>query len=206
MNNPLDDLLKRLIALAETGIYYARNEFDLQRYNEILDLSVKALSTLFDAHPDEIAKLVIEKNGYKTPKVDVRAVIFDEQDRILLVKEKIDGKWALPGGWAEIGFSPSEVAVKESLEEAGARVTPVRLLAVMDKKMHAHPSDIYYIYKIFIECSLLGWEKPDELETTEAAFYPVDRLPELSLPRITPEQIQALHHQKQHTNLQPLFD
>jgi len=206
ITNSLPDQIKRLIALAETGIFYARNEFDLQRYTEMLELSVETLGLMSGSDPLEISPWVIERNGYKTPKVDIRAVIFNEKSEILLVKEKIDGKWALPGGWAEIGFTPAEVAVKESREEAGAIVSPVRLLAILDKKKHPHPSDLYYIYKVFIQCELQGWSHPDQMETSDAGFFDKNHLPELSLPRNTPDQINRMYELKNDPTLNPIFD
>jgi ADP-ribose pyrophosphatase YjhB (NUDIX family) len=112
--------------------------------------------------------------------------------RILLVREKIDGAWALPGGWADIGYSPAEVAVKEIREESGYEAEPVRLLAVMDKRFHRHPPEPYHIYKLFILCRITGGQPEGGVETSEVGFFGEDELPPLSLERNTEAQIRTL--------------
>ncbi|MCD6333342.1 MAG: NUDIX hydrolase N-terminal domain-containing protein [Bacteroidales bacterium] len=203
--SPLEHV-KQLIALAEIGLHHAYNDFDHKRYQEMLDQSVQLMGELTHTDAKWIADSVVELDGYKTPKVDVRAVVFDKQHRLLLVKEMVDGHWSLPGGWADVGYTPSEVAVKEALEEAGAIVKPKRLLAVLDKQRHHHPPGIYYIYKIFIECHLERIAESDHMETTEAGFFQPDNLPPLSLPRNTAEQIQMLFDMHSGKVNPPVFD
>ena len=198
--------IKQIQALSEIGIHYAHNDFDLERYREIGDLCFTVLSGIVDIPVDDLKVRMVESDGYKTPKVDVRAVVFNENNEILMVREKIDDCWSLPGGWADIGYTPSEVAVKESREEAGADVEPVRLLGIMDKRCHNHPSDLYYIYKIFLECKFNGWIAGDRLETTDAGFFAPDNLPTLSAPRNTPEQILLLFDYHSGRVTQPFFD
>jgi ADP-ribose pyrophosphatase YjhB (NUDIX family) len=198
--------IKQIQALAETGIHYSHNPFELQRNQEIGALCLGILSDLTGTAVDRLKFSIEEHQGYKTPKVDVRAVIFNERNEILLVREKVDGRWSLPGGWADIGYTPSEVAVKEAREEAGAEVDAVRILAVFDKRCHEHPADIYYIYKIFIECRLRGWVGRDDKETSDQGFFSPGDLPPLSTPRVTARQIEqllALHTGKLQA---PLFD
>ena len=121
---------QRLQALAQAGIAYASNAYDIERYQEIREISVKLLQELTDEPFEKIVRAFASEDGYQTPKVDIRAVMFQGMDRILLVREKIDaGRWTLPGGWADIGYSPFEVAAKEAHEETGLLVRPVRLLA-----------------------------------------------------------------------------
>ena len=210
MKKPLADQLlentKQILALAEIGIHFAHNEFDLKRYHEILRIGLTLSEKLTGVSDVELLETSVELNGYKTPKVDVRAVMFNTREEILLVKEKMDGKWSLPGGWADVGQTPSEVAVKEALEEAGAEVIPIRIMAIMDKRCHPHPADIYYIYKIFIECQLVRLDRPDLLETSEAGFFSMDDLPPLSLPRNTEEQLRLLLKMKLENIREPYFD
>ena len=198
--------IKQIQALSEIGVHYSHNDFDLQRYQEIGRLSTEAIAGILDLPVQTVRNRMEEHDGYKTAKVDVRAVVFNEQNEILMVREKIDDCWSLPGGWADVGYTPSEVAVKEAREEAGARVTPVRLLAVLDKRCHPHPSDLYYIYKIFIECTLDGWVDRDLLETSAAGFFPENQLPALSLPRNTEEQIAMLFDFRHGRITAPVFD
>lgn len=206
MRKSLLDTIKQIQSLAETGLHYSKNPFELHRNIDINNLCIRLLDEITGIEEDKIRVHLEERNGYKTPKVDVRAVIFNQSDELLFVKERIDGKWALPGGWADIGFSPSEVAVKETLEEAGLIVRPVSLLAVMDKKCHEHPSDLYYIYKIFLGCEIVGEEEMDGLETTESGFFGEKALPELSGPRNTEWQIKLLFDFRKGIKTPPYFD
>ncbi len=188
---------KKIQAISQTGLTYAKDVYDIERYEELRRLSVDILSNYATAGKDTIKLTFASDTGYATPKVDVRAVVFQD-DQVLLVREKIDGAWALPGGWADIGYSPAEIAVKEVREEAGYDVEPVRLLAVMDKKFHGHPPEPYHVYKLFIQCKIIGGEALSGVETSEVAFFDRDRLPELSQERNTEAQIQTmfefLHH------------
>jgi ADP-ribose pyrophosphatase YjhB (NUDIX family) len=133
-----------------------------------------------------------ELNGYRTPKVDVRCVVFNEGDEILMVKERVDGRWSLPGGWCDVGYTPVEVAEKEAYEEAGIRVKADRVLAIFDKKCHDHPEDLFYAYKIFIECQAEDFAISTGMETLDVGFFPQDGLPELSTPRNTEYQISRM--------------
>ena len=198
--------IKQIQALSEIGIHYARNDFDLQRYREISGLCISAISEMTGLPEQELSIKILESDGYKTPKVDIRAVVFNERQEILMVREIVDGLWSLPGGWADIGYSPSEVAVKESREEAGAEVRPIRLLGILDKRFHEHPADIYYIYKVFIECEFIGWVESDKMETTEFGFFPKDKLPPLSTPRITFGQLEKLFDYGSGKLTDPMFD
>ncbi|MEX0987787.1 MAG: NUDIX hydrolase [Bacteroidales bacterium] len=186
------NLAKRVQALAENGQHYAETDFDMDRYTELEQIAIEMISLVTQNKIEGIGVEIREKNGYRTPKVDVRAVVFNEQDEILMVREKVDGNWSLPGGWADVGYTPAEIAVKETGEEAGMAVKPIRLLAVFDKKCHNHPPDIYYAYKIFIECKPLNDKIETGYETTEAGFFPLNELPELSTPRNTKNQIEMM--------------
>jgi len=135
------------------------------------------------------------EKGYPTPKVDVRGVVF-RGDKILLVQETIDGNWSVPGGWADVGLTPFEIAQKEVYEESGLIVNPVRLLAVLDKKRHNHPLDLFHIYKIFILCQETGGSLQIGMETSDTGFFSVNELPPLSTPRITVEQIRLMYEYK----------
>lgn len=198
--------IKQIQALTEIGIHYSKNEFDLLRYQEISRLCFGVLSDMTSLSEQDLMLKLIESDGYKTPKVDVRAVVFNEQNEILMVREKIDGCWSMPGGWADIGYTPSEVAVKESREEAGAEVRAVRLLGILDKRCHEHPADIYYIYKVFIECEFMDWVGSDHMETSDYGFFSLDTLPPLSTPRNTFEQIRKLFDYHNGILTDPMFD
>lgn len=183
---------KRVQALAETGQHFSESDYDMDRYTELEQIALEMISLVTRNDISLVSSSIQEKNGYRTPKVDVRAVVFNQEKQILMVREQIDGNWSLPGGWADVGFTPAEIAVKETREEAGVKVEPVRLLAVFDKKCHNHPPDVYYAYKIFIECNILDATIHTGYETTDAGFFSLEALPPLSTPRNTLEQVEMM--------------
>lgn len=199
------ELVKQIQAVAYAGLEYCENDFDRERYNELKKLSQRLLAELTDSPLEKIQNLFVNEVGYQTPKVDVRAVVFKE-NKILMVKEKIDGGWSIPGGWADIGYSPSEIALKEAKEEAGAEVKTVRLLAVIDKLKHDYPISPFHIYKLFILCELVDDTISSGTETSDVNFFALNNLPPLSETRITEEQIRMLFHLWENPSEQVVFD
>jgi ADP-ribose pyrophosphatase YjhB (NUDIX family) len=145
---PWLDLARRIQSIAQAGLTFCTNEYDRERYRELLAMSADIMAGHSNLSNSKLKWLLEQEQGYLTPKVDVRGVVF-RGDCILLVRETIDGRWSLPGGWADVGLSPREVVEKEVREESGLEVEAVRLLALFDKKCHPHPPDIFYIYKLF---------------------------------------------------------
>lgn len=186
------DYTKRLRSMAHLGLTYSKNEYDTERYEQLEKISLEMMSLLTEQPIETIAVYFNDKKEYITPKVDVRAVIFNEQNRILLVKEKADGKWSLPGGWADIGQSPKEVAVNEVLEETGFESEAVRLLALLDKRLHSHPPQPDYVYKLFILCKIIGGQHAQVFDILDIGFFDQNNLPELSLERVLPSQIDLM--------------
>jgi len=204
MKNAIE-LVKKIQAIAFAGLEYTDNDFDRERYGELKVLSQALLAELSDTQVEKIKNLFANEIGYQTPKVDVRAVVFKNEE-ILLVKEKIDGKWSIPGGWADVGLSPSEIAIKEAKEEAGADVMPVRVLAVIDKLKHDYPLSPFHTYKIFILCDLKNSSLSPGTETTEVNFFKRETLPSLSATRITAAQIRMLFHLWENPDEPVVFD
>ena len=199
MNNPKPssertffEQIKRIQALAEIGLEYNHSNYDKERYAEIQDICFDLLSVLTEIPVPKIRPVILEQNGYKTPKVDVRAVVFNREGKILLVQEKVDGCWALPGGWADVGYTPSQIAEKECLEEAGLAVKASRLLAVMDKTAQHMPPEFECVYKLFIGCDPMGETVCAGEETLDAKWYGEDELPDLSTPRNLESQIHLM--------------
>ncbi len=194
MEKELMEQIARIQGIAQTGLTYGKDVYDKERYQELQEIA-KDLLKITTNLPDEKIKILTEKDeGYATPKVDIRAVVFDEQDRLLLVQEKKDHLWSLPGGWADIGFSPFEIAEKETEEEAGIVVKAARLLAVKDKSKHPYPPSAVYVYKFFIACRWVEGDLQSGVETETAAFFTQKEINELklSLPRNTKEDIQMI--------------
>jgi len=180
---------KQLQAISQAGLAYSKDVYDLERFEAIRDLSVEILAQYTEIEETLIKDLFANETGYATPKVDIRAIVFQD-NKILMVKEVTDGAWALPGGWGDIGLTPSEVAVKEVKEESGIDVKAKQLLAIFDKKRHPHPPSPYHIYKLFIQCEVIGGEAKTGIETTDVGFFAQDELPPLSIARNTRSQIE----------------
>ncbi|MFD2443040.1 NUDIX hydrolase [Bacillus sp. CGMCC 1.16607] len=189
---------KQLQSIAQAGLTYSKDVYDIERFELIRNISVEILSQHTDIEKSIIRDLFATESGYATPKVDIRAVVFKEE-KILMVKENTDGKWSLPGGWGDIGLTPSEVVVKEVKEESGFDVRAKKLIGVFDKKCHPHPPSPFHVYKIFIQCEIIGGEPKEGVETSAVEFFAENELPLLSIKRNTESQIKlAFQHLYNH--------
>jgi ADP-ribose pyrophosphatase YjhB (NUDIX family) len=182
---------KKLEAIAKTGIFYSTNLYEKERFEQIASICNELISHYVDLKPSKVDNFYNLENGYVTPKVDIRSVVF-KNNQILMVQEKSDGKWTIPGGWADIGYTPFEIAVKETFEESGLIVDPIRVLAIMDKKCHPHPPSPFYSYKIFILCKITGGKIQAGMETQDARFFNINEFPELSEERLTLNQLKIV--------------
>ncbi len=179
---------QRLAAIAQSGLTYARDPFDIERYAELRRLAADVIAEHTGRPALDIDAYFSQEAGYATPKIDVRGVIF-QADQILLVRERSDGGWTLPGGWADALDSPSTAIEREIREEAGYEARATKILAVFDRNRHPHPAQAFNVWKIFIRCEIVGGAPATSLETDGVAFFARAALPELSLVRITAAQI-----------------
>ena len=198
-------IAKKINSIAQTGLAFTKDEFDRERYNELLDLSILILSNITEIDHRKLEFVFNRDMGYQTPKVSVRAVVFRDE-KILLVKEKMDGKWSLPGGYADTGMSPGEIVVNEVKDESGFNVKPVRILGLIDYNRYQQQPFPFDVYQLFMECEIIGGEAKTGIETSDVGFFDKDNLPELSTRRVTKDQVIKmfeLHHDK---TLEPIFD
>jgi ADP-ribose pyrophosphatase YjhB (NUDIX family) len=197
---------ERLRAMAQTGLTYSADRFDLQRYRELEQISHEMLAALLSSTPATIGELYALEKGYPTPKIDVRTAVFSE-GRILLVKEWLDGGWTMPGGWADEHDSPREAAERECREESGFEVRVERLIALRDRRHHGYqPRSLGGIYKVLFLGAVTGGQAQVSDETTDVAFFALDALPPLSLARTLPEDIELAHRYWLDPTLLPAFD
>ncbi len=195
----------RLQSIAQAGLTFGENQYDLDRYQQIRNLSVEIMHEYTGVSHERITDLFASETGYQTPKVDVRASVFRD-NKILMVKEKIDGAWSLPGGWADVNSSVSESAVRECFEEAGAKVSPKRIVAIQVANRHYEFLYPYTIYKVIVECELIENKFISNTETLEAGFFALDALPNLSTERNTISQIELCFEAKKHPVFEANFD
>lgn len=196
---------RKLQALAQTGIAYTKDPYDTERYKSLRQIASEMLAASASSVPAALIDSFSGELGYATPKIDIRAAVF-VGNQLLFVKERSDGRWTLPGGWADIGESPSVAAVREVKEESGYTVTARKLAAVYDRDLHGHPPMPYHVYKLFFLCELIGGAAQTSAETEDVSFYPEDHLPPLSLSRVTPKQITHLFDHHRHPDWPTSFD
>lgn len=197
--------VKKLQAIAQNGLTYTKNPFDIERYKSLHAIAAEIMATYSNVEPSYVLNLFKREVGYATPKVDVRGAVF-RGDTLLLVREREDGCWTLPGGWADVGESPSEVVVREVYEESGYHTRAVKLLAVYDRNKHGHPPLVHHVYKLFFQCELLSGFPSASIETDEVGFFCENEIPELSLTRIMPAQVARLFEHYRHPGWPTDFD
>lgn len=196
---------KQLQSIAQAGLAYSKDKYDIERFQQIRDLSVEILSEYTGMNNEKIEDLFCNETGYQTPKVDIRGVIFKD-NKILLVKESIDGCWSMPGGWAEVNLSIKENIIKEAKEEAGVNVVPKKIIAVLDRNKNNVPVSAYGIYKIFVLCDLIDGVFEENIETEESGFFSLTDLPPLSLERNSKKQVEMCFEAKSNDNFFIIFD
>ena len=200
------NLAKRIKSISDVGQLYCKNDYDIERYHELQTISFELMHLLTDKPITTIQNFYDKNEDYPTPKVDVRALILNAEKQILLVKESIDSKWSLPGGWADIGLSPKEVVIKECQEETGLTVACKQLLALFDKKCHNHPPQPYYVYKLVFYCEPLTSEINKGFDVLNVGYFNIDNLPELSEDRILKSQIVLVYNKVMANNFEALVD
>ena len=208
------DFARRIQAIAQTGLHYEPKAYDREHYEKLREIVAEMLAAGSDAGEPQLLNLLEREKGHATLKVDVRGVVF-RAGRILLVREFLDdGRWTLPGGWAEINETPGEATAREVLEESGWHVRTTRLLALYDRRLHGHPPNLFHIYKLFFQCELLN-EAPVACrgcgasfrETGEATFFAEEDLPaELSTRRVTRSQLRRFFEMQRNPGLPTDFD
>lgn len=192
-------------SIAQAGLAYSKDKYDLERFNQLKNLSQEIISEYTDVEVEKIRDLLDNEVGYLTPKVDVRGAVIKD-NKILLVKESNDGLWSMPGGWADVNLSVSENIVKEAKEEAGVNIVPKKLVAVLDRNKHNKPVSIQSIYKIFVLCDFVDGDFEENTETEASQFFELDKLPSLSEPRNTKEQINMCFDAYHKENFEAIFD
>lgn len=188
----------RLSAIAQSGLHYADDKYDVDRYDKVAGIARELLVAVAGGSDDSWRLRLGDDRGYATPKVDVRGALVDDRERILLMRESTDGRWSLPGGWADPLDTPSTAVVREVREETGYGARAVKLVGCWDRDARGHrPRLPFAIYKLFFLCEATGEvEPPQALETLEIGWFGLDDLPELSTGRINADELGRIvaHH------------
>jgi ADP-ribose pyrophosphatase YjhB (NUDIX family) len=166
---------REIQAISQTGSFYAENEYQRQRYRRLTEIAAEIISEHTQLECPELVDLFIHQIGYATPRVDVRGAVFSD-GKILLVRERTDGGWTMPGGWADVGDVPSEAAEREVLEESGFQVRAIKVIGVYDAN-RSYPLEIFHAFKIVFLCNILGGDAQTSIETSEVKFFGQNEIP-----------------------------
>jgi ADP-ribose pyrophosphatase YjhB (NUDIX family) len=199
------ELARRLHALARTGLHFCTDEYDRDRYVQIEAIAAELLAGDSAVDREQLLALWRTESGYVTPKVEVRGAVFRDE-RVLLVRESADGRWTLPGGWAEVNESPAEAVEKEIEQESGFRARAVKLAALYDRSRHGHDTSLHHAWKAFFLCEITGGEARGSYETDAVGFFAPGDLPPMSLGRSTPRQVARMLEHWRERGLPADFD
>lgn len=203
-NDKLIDWAKRLQSLAQAGLTYGKDNFDLERYQEIRDISAEMMAEKSGLSIEKVKELFCNEVGYQTPKLGTRAAIFKDE-KILLVQEN-DGTWSIPGGWCEVNLSVKENVIKEIKEEAGIDIAVEKLIAIHDSNKHYKGMYPYVITTVFFLCKPTGGSFTENDETIASGYFALDNLPELSEDKGSKEQVEMCFKAYRNPNWQAEFE
>lgn len=191
--------------LSQTGLAFAVTKYEKERYIRQLEIVSEMIAEHTQLEGDSIKKEMMELPGYATPKVDVRAAVVKD-NKILLVQESTDKRWAMPGGWADVGNVPSEVAIRETKEESGYDVKPTKVIGVFDANRQGGQLEFFHAFKIIFLCNLIGGEAKTSVETIDVSFFSFDELPPFSQNRTNEKHINEIVAHLKDPQRQAYFD
>lgn len=190
------EIAREIQQLSQTGLAFAVTDYEIDRYKRLTEITSEIIEHHTHLEKESIQKILMDHPGYATPKIDVRAVVIKD-NKILLVQESTDNLWAIPGGWADVGDIPSEVALRETKEESGFDVKPIKVIGVFDANRVEGALEFFHAFKIIFLCELIGGEAMASDETIDVNFFSFDELPPLSQNRTNLKHIEEI---KQHLN------
>lgn len=196
---------REIQALSQTGLMYSLSSYDTERYKKLTRIAAEMITEATGVETEPLEDTFHGQEGYATPKIDVRAAVV-HKGKILLVQEVSDGKWAMPGGWADVGDVPSQAAERETWEESGYKVKAKQLVGVYDANRIAGPLNLFHAYKLVFLCELIGGEAKTSNETTAIDFFVFDELPELSECRTNEMHISHVKKQVEAPGHPTVFD
>ena len=196
---------REIQALAQTGLTYAPNHYEIERNKRLLEIASEMLTEHSNLTKEEALSVFLQQQGYSTPKVDVRAAIVRD-NKILLVKEISDGKWSMPGGWADVGDKPAEAAEREAKEESGFEVKARKVIGVFDANRNGRPMVFFHAVKIIYLCEITGGERKTSDETSDVRFFSFNNLPELSQNRTNLKHIAEIEKHLQNPERMTFFE
>ena len=195
---------REIFSLSQAGLAYSKNEFDIERYKRLQEITAEIIESQSELSKESVLESFSMQAGYATPKIDVRGAVIRD-NKILLIQERSDGRWAMPGGWADLGNAPASVAEREVWEESGYHVQAEKVVAVIDAN-RIEPMEFYHAFKIIFLCTLIGGEPQVSHETMAVDFFDLNDLPPLSLYRTNASMLQEVFAHVQDPNRRTAFD
>jgi ADP-ribose pyrophosphatase YjhB (NUDIX family) len=199
------DIAREIQQLSQTGAAFAITDYEKDRYKRLTEITAEIIEHHTTLEKESVTKVLMNHPGYATPKVDVRAAVIKD-GKILFVQESTDKCWAMPGGWADVGNFPSEVAIRECKEESGYDVKPIKVIGVFDANRSGRPLEFFHAFKIIFLCELIGGEAKPSEETLDVQFFDLNYLPSLSLNRTNEKHLNEIKLHLQNPNRQTFFD
>jgi ADP-ribose pyrophosphatase YjhB (NUDIX family) len=208
--NPLPWLrwVRTLQTIGQAGLTWTEDEYDRDRFRQVQRVAAEIAAGIAGLPTQAIADAFAADTGHPTPKVDVRGGVLRRDGRIQLVRERVDGLWTLPGGWADPGDTPSVTIAREVREESGYAVIPTRLVAVHERDIRNPIPLALAAYKLFFLCELLEDEPlsdPDH-EIAEVGWFDPLIPPPLSVDRVVPEPLALVARHDADPTLPTEFD
>ena len=191
--------------LCQTGLTFSESQYDTDRYRRILEIAAEITANNTNSEKGALLDSFNSHVGYATPKVDIRAAIIKD-NAILLVQEKMDNLWALPGGWADVGEAPSLAVTRETKEETGLDIKPVKIVGVYDANRDGRPLEFFHAFKIVFHCEVTGGSPTISDETLDVRYHSFDELPELSTARTDQKHIDDIRLIIANPSLPTIFD
>jgi ADP-ribose pyrophosphatase YjhB (NUDIX family) len=188
------EVAREIQQLSQTGLAFAVTDYEKNRYKRLTEITAEIIEHHTTLEKESVTKILMKHPGYATPKIDVRAAVIKDKE-ILMVQETTDNCWAMPGGWADVGDIPSEVAIRECKEESGYDVKPIKVIGVFDANRIGGHLEFFHAFKIIFLCELIGGEARTSDETLDVQFFGFDELPALSLNRTNDRHLNEI---KQH--------
>lgn len=198
-------IAREIQQLAQTGAAFAVTDYEKNRYKRLTEITAEIIEHHTTLEKESLQKVLMEHPGYATPKIDVRAAVIKD-GKILLVQESTDNCWAMPGGWADVGDIPSDVAIRETKEESGFDVKPIKVVGVYDANRIGGKLEFFHAFKIIFLCELIGGEAKTSDETLDVKFFTFDELPLLSLNRTNKQHIDEIKKHLTDENRPAYFD
>jgi ADP-ribose pyrophosphatase YjhB (NUDIX family) len=196
---------REIQALAQTGLHYAPDGYHRERYRRLNEIAAEIAAEHTGLEKEKLEAMFLEARGYATPKIDVRGAVF-RGGKILLVRERVDGGWCMPGGWGDVGELPSKMVEREVLEESGVTARAARIVGVFDANREDADREVMHAYKIVFLCDDLGGEPRPSDETSAAGFFGRDEIPPLSLGRTSPRNLEQVFAHFTDPGLPAVFD